>query len=112
MCIEFSPLMGEDLILVNIAGTMAVRSLHAMSRKMAANFKGQLTLQEVDELIASFIKYAEAGGNEKVGFSNSSYGILKIGGWKATAILAERRHPGLPCNATEEHDRALRLVCQ
>lgn len=35
----------------------AMMSLRAMSKEMAAKFKGQLSLQELDELMASFIKY-------------------------------------------------------
>ncbi|KAL5967435.1 Carbonyl reductase NADPH 3 [Taenia solium] len=96
MCIEFLPLMGKDSRLVNIASTMAMVSLRAMSKEMAAKFKGQLSMQEVDELMASFIKHvvhfehAEAGDHEKTGFSNSAYGMSKVGLWKATGILAEQ----------------------
>ncbi|VDK40981.1 unnamed protein product [Taenia asiatica] len=89
MCIEFLPLMGMDSRLVNIASMAAMMSLRAMSKEMAAKFKGQLSLQELDELMASFIKHAEAGDHEKVGFSGFAYGMAEIGVWKATGILAE-----------------------
>ncbi|CDI97365.1 carbonyl reductase 1 [Echinococcus multilocularis] len=90
MCTEFLPLMAKDSRLVNVASMMAMMSLRAMSKEMAARFKGHLTLQEVDELIASFVKHAEVGDHEKVGFSNSAYGMSKVGLWKATGILAEQ----------------------
>ncbi|VDM30542.1 unnamed protein product [Hydatigera taeniaeformis] len=57
----FLPLMAKDSRLVNVASTMAIMSLHA-----------------------------EAGDHEKAGFSNSAYGMSKVGLWKATAILAEQ----------------------
>ncbi|VDK27367.1 unnamed protein product [Taenia asiatica] len=69
MCAEFLPLMGKDSRyvntikldiylrrLVNVASMAAMMSLRAMSKEMAAKFKGQLSLQEVDDLLASFIK--------------------------------------------------------
>ncbi|CDI97379.1 carbonyl reductase 1 [Echinococcus multilocularis] len=89
MCTEFLPLMAKDSRLVNVASTVDFMSLGAMSKEMAAKLKGHLTLQELDELMASFVKHAEAGDHKKVGFSNSPYGMSKVGLWKATAILAE-----------------------
>nr|CDS21653.1 carbonyl reductase 1 [Echinococcus granulosus] len=77
MCTGFLPLMAKDSRLVNVASMAAMMSLRAMSKEMAAKFKGRLTLQEVDELIASFIKHAEAGDHKKVGFSNSTCAMSK-----------------------------------
>ncbi|CDI97374.1 carbonyl reductase 1 [Echinococcus multilocularis] len=64
----FLSLMAKDSRLVNVASMAAMMSLRAMSKEMVAKFKGRLTLQEVDEMIASFIKHEEAGDHKKVGF--------------------------------------------
>ncbi|KAL5109481.1 Carbonyl reductase NADPH 1 [Taenia crassiceps] len=90
MCTEFLPLMAKDSRLVNIASTVDFLSLRTMSNEMAAKFKGQLSLEELDELMASFVKHAEAGDHKKIGFTNSPYGMSKVGVWKATTILAEQ----------------------
>ncbi|KAL5967434.1 Carbonyl reductase NADPH 3 [Taenia solium] len=94
MCTEFLPLMAKDSRLVNVACTVDFLSLRAMSKELAAKFKGRLSLKELDELMASFVKHvvmhAEAGEHKKVGFPNSPYGMSKVGVWKATAILAEQ----------------------
>ncbi|KAL5109202.1 Carbonyl reductase NADPH 3 [Taenia crassiceps] len=90
MCIEFLPLMGKDSRLVNVASLAAMMSLRAMSKEMAAKFKSQLTLHELDELMASFIRHAEVGDHEKVGFSGFAYGMAEVGVWKVTGILAEQ----------------------
>ena len=52
--------MISDLLanrLVNVASLMAAVSLQSMSKEMSAKFKNATTLEEVDELMASFIKY-------------------------------------------------------
>ncbi|VDM32919.1 unnamed protein product [Hydatigera taeniaeformis] len=90
MCVEFLPLMAKDSRLVNVASMAAMMSLRAMSKEMAAKFKGPLSMQEVDELMASFVRHAEAGDHEKVGFCGFAFGMSKIGVWKATSILAEQ----------------------
>ncbi|EUB61003.1 Carbonyl reductase [NADPH] [Echinococcus granulosus] len=46
MCTGFLPLMAKDSRLVNVASMAAMMSLRAMSKEMAAKFKGRLTLQE------------------------------------------------------------------
>ncbi|VDD80329.1 unnamed protein product [Mesocestoides corti] len=90
MCIEFLPLMAKNGRLVNVASMAAVMSLHSMKKEMADKFKGPLTMEELDGLIASFVSHAEAGDHQAAGFSNSAYGMSKVGLWKATAILAEQ----------------------
>ncbi|CDI97375.1 carbonyl reductase 1 [Echinococcus multilocularis] len=87
---------------------MAMMSLRAMSKEMAAKFKGHLSLHELDELMVPFnkhiwllciaiitLRHAEVGNHEKASFSNSAYGMSKVGLWKGTAILAEKfkSHP-------------------
>nr|CDS21654.1 carbonyl reductase 1 [Echinococcus granulosus] len=79
---------------------MAMMLLCSMSKEMAAKFKSHLSLHELDELMASLIafitlKHAEVGDHEKAGFSNSAYGMSKVGLWRATSILAEKfkSHP-------------------
>ncbi|VDM30543.1 unnamed protein product [Hydatigera taeniaeformis] len=105
MCTEFLPLMAKDSRLVNLASTVDFLSLRGVSNEMAAKFRAQLSLGELNELMASFVKHvninsrsiinsitlrhAEAGDHKKVGFSNSPYGMSKLGLWKATVILSE-----------------------
>ncbi|KAH9285281.1 Carbonyl reductase [NADPH] 3 [Echinococcus granulosus] len=69
MCKEFLPLMAKDSRLVNVASMMAMIA--------ARNVEGDGG------------QARGRGRSSKVGFSNSAYGMSKVGLWKATAILAE-----------------------
>ena len=46
--------------LVNIASIGAAVSLEMMSNAMSAKFKNTKTLEEVDELMASFLEYVRS----------------------------------------------------
>uniref|UniRef100_A0A915EXH7 Carbonyl reductase 1 n=1 Tax=Echinococcus canadensis TaxID=519352 RepID=A0A915EXH7_9CEST len=112
MCTGFLPLMAKDSRLVNVASMAAMMSLRAMSKEMAAKFKGRLTLvivcyvhskpslccklnrrQWLCIVALTTFRHAEAGDHKKVGFSNSTYGMSKVGLWRATAILAGQFKP-------------------
>ena len=40
--------------------------------------------------VISAFRHAEVGDHKEAGFSDSAYGMSKVGIWKATAILAEQ----------------------
>uniref|UniRef100_A0A915F030 Carbonyl reductase 1 n=1 Tax=Echinococcus canadensis TaxID=519352 RepID=A0A915F030_9CEST len=106
MCTGLLPLMAKDsrcsstnnMAIACTDFMAAMMSLRAMSKEMAAKFKGHLSPHELDELMVPFSKHiwhAEVGDHEKAGSSNSAYGMSKVGLWKATSILAEKfkSHP-------------------
>ena len=42
---------------MNVSSMVAAMSLQAMSKEMSEKFKNAMTLEEVDGLITSFVKY-------------------------------------------------------
>nr|CDS33085.1 carbonyl reductase 1 [Hymenolepis microstoma] len=90
MCLDFLPVMAKNSKLVNVCSMLAQKSFNEMSEEMAKKFMNAKTLKEVDDLIARYVKLAEAGDHKKEGFSSSAYGMSKVGLWKATVILAEQ----------------------
>ncbi|KAM7538958.1 hypothetical protein Aperf_G00000049336 [Anoplocephala perfoliata] len=90
MCLDFLPIIAKNFKVVNITSVMASKSFEVMSEEMARKFMKASTLKKLDDLMASFIKHVEIGDHQKEGFSNSAYGMSKVGVWKATEILAEQ----------------------
>ncbi|KAM3171486.1 hypothetical protein ACTXT7_016527 [Hymenolepis weldensis] len=88
MCLDFLPIMAKNARLVNVASLMAERSFNALTEGVALKFLEASTLKELDDLMNKFVKYAETGDHQKKGFSNSAYGMSKVGLWRATEILA------------------------
>lgn len=90
MCLDFLPVMAKNSKLINVASLFARKTFDEMSEEMAKKFMNAKTLKEVDDLIAKYVKLAEAGDHKKEGFASSAYGMSKVGLWKATDILAEQ----------------------
>ncbi|KAM7539420.1 hypothetical protein Aperf_G00000049222 [Anoplocephala perfoliata] len=90
MCLDFLPIMAKNSRLVNVASMVATTSFNAMSEEKARKLMKASSLKEVDDLMADFVKHAEIGDHQKVGFANTAYGMSKVGLWKATEILAEQ----------------------
>nr|CDS33086.1 carbonyl reductase 1 [Hymenolepis microstoma] len=88
MCLDFLPIMAKGSRLVNVASIAAQRSFNALTEGVALKFLETSTIKELDDLMNKFIKYAEAGDHQKKGYSNSAYGMSKIGVWRATQIFA------------------------
>ena len=100
--------------IVNVASITAAMALNEFSDKLKSQIKNpQMSLQELDHLMSSFVKWASslfcflycfisymniitccrhaiAGDHKEAGFADSAYGMSKCGIWKATAILAEQ----------------------
>ncbi|VDD80328.1 unnamed protein product [Mesocestoides corti] len=90
MCTEFLPLMAKESRLVNMCTGDLVWAFQGVKKEISDMFRGPMTLDDVDAVMASFVSHAEKGDHRKAGFTNSAYGISKLGFYKATVILAEQ----------------------
>ncbi|VDO15197.1 unnamed protein product [Rodentolepis nana] len=90
MCTEFMPLMAQDSRLVNMCTGDLVWAFQGVSKEISDKFRSQMTLEEIDEIMASYISHAYKGTHRKAGFVQSAYGISKLGFYKATVTLAEQ----------------------
>ncbi|KAM7533038.1 hypothetical protein Aperf_G00000128102 [Anoplocephala perfoliata] len=90
MCTEFMPLMAKDSRLVNMCTGDLVWAFQGLSKPLSERFRGRMTLEELDEIMASYVSHAYKGDHREAGFVQSAYGVSKLGFYKATVILAEK----------------------
>ncbi|VDM30544.1 unnamed protein product [Hydatigera taeniaeformis] len=90
MCKEFLPLMATDSRLVNMCTGDLVWAFQGISKELSDRFRHSMTLEELDDIMASFVSHAQKGDHRQAGFVQSAYGVSKLGLYKATVILAEQ----------------------
>nr|CDS33734.1 carbonyl reductase 1 [Hymenolepis microstoma] len=90
MCTEFMPLMAKDSRLVNMCTGDLVWAFQGVSKEISDKFRRPMTLEEIDEIMASYLSHASKGTHIKAGFVQSAYGISKLGFYKATVTLADQ----------------------
>mmetsp|Transcript_1351 Transcript_1351/g.2361 ORF Transcript_1351/g.2361 Transcript_1351/m.2361 type:complete len:195 (-) Transcript_1351:29-613(-) len=88
---------GEDPRLVNVA-SMSGR-LGQVSKELQEKFSDQsLTIEELNALMKQFAEDVQNGVHKQKGWSNSNYGISKLGVIAATKIWARQEAPTTSVN--------------
>jgi len=89
---------GTDQRIVNVA-SMAGRIKQLSSPALQAKFTDpQLTIEQLNSLMKSFENDVHAGVHRQQGWSNSNYGMSKLGVIAATKVLA-REEPNISVNS-------------
>lgn len=91
VCDTILPIMkphGRMCILASQSGTYALSRCSAQNRLL---FKSpDITIEQLDKMMEDFVSSAEDSSYEKMGFSNSAYGMSKLGVIVYTRILGKR----------------------
>ena len=77
VCHSIYPLLSEEGVVINVASF--VGGLKQVSSELQKQFAEAVTEDAVTELMNNFVQSAQTGDHKKLGFSNSAYGMSKLG---------------------------------
>jgi len=101
VCKNFLPLIKENGRVINVSSSVGRGALQKMSESLRKQFLAEdLTMDQLDELLNSFIKTVADGTYADKGWPKSCYGVSKSGVTIMTRILArDNKTKGVVINA-------------
>ncbi|CAH8831610.1 unnamed protein product [Trichobilharzia szidati] len=86
---EFIPLLAANARVVNVTGSIFLPSLKKMNKELYQKIRGPMTISELREFMAEFVKCAEDGTYSDKGWLPNAYAVSKLGLTKASQIFGD-----------------------